>query len=463
MRIALSRVSLSAQILLVVALFIVALVGTINAVVQRAVLEGATAITIEMNESAIRAIAGEIGAEGLVGDPRALEERLAAFHDENKNLETIFVSDGERVVASSVPGKGGTSIGSGSGEKGAEIRAVIASGLPESEVERRTDILPRLTYIYPILRADAPACALVSKFSLEEEFGAIRHLREALGRILLIAGIVGAPSLFGLLWLMAIRPLRRLRAAARRLSEGDFDLVLPRASSSELDGLSGTFLEASSILKAQYERYLSPQVVEVLRKERGFRRDIRMRTTASVLMCDIEGFTSLSEGLDVEDLGRFLDGYFRAMTEIIFARRGTVDKYMGDGILAVFGAPLPSPDFRRDAVEAAFEMTRAFAGGYPGWLPASRGPAPASRIRVGIASGELFYGNVGYEKRSDFTVLGTAVNLASRLQELNKETGTAILIDARTAAGLAPGEARLGPAGSVKVRGLSEPVEVWGA
>ena len=117
------------------------------------------------------------------------------------------------------------------------IREVIASGKPSSEVEKRTDITPRLTYIYPI-QAGGRGLALVSKFSLDEEFGAITHLREALLRILAIAGALGIPALFGLLWLLAIGPLRILRRAAIRLSEGRFDISLPAARSTELRELS---------------------------------------------------------------------------------------------------------------------------------------------------------------------------------------------------------------------------------
>jgi adenylate cyclase len=222
-------------------------------------------------------------------------------------------------------------------------------------------------------------------------------------------------------------------------------------------------IDAAASIKSHYERYLSPQVVAVLQKEKGFLRDIRMKTNAAVLVCDIEGFTSLSEGLDVDDLGLFLNGYFRSMTEIIFKHNGTLDKYMGDGILAVFGAPVPEPDYQRDAVEAAIEMTAAYVDEYRSWLPAGlRQAVRSSRIRVGIASGEVFYGNVGYERRSDFTALGMAVNLASRLQDLNKETATTILIDEPTARSLPSGDTRFKSAGAIAVRGFSEAVRVFG-
>ncbi len=464
MKTPLSRVSLSVQILLMALVFVAGLMGALSAILQKAVLEGSTKITVEVNEAMIKAAAEDIASVGFLADPAALESKLAALRGRNNGLESLFVSDGLRIVAASEPGKAGSLLGGGALDKGSEIRAVLASGQASSEVEQRTDIVPRLTYIYPLPVGAGPKAALVAKFSLEEEFGAITHLREALYRILLLSGLVGVPALFGLLWLMAIGPLRRLRRAAAGLAEGDFDLVLPKAHSLELSGLSAALTEASASLKAQYERYLSPQVVAILGKEGGFRRDIRMKTTGSILMCDIEGFTSLSEGLTVDELGLFLNGYFRTMTEIIFSRRGTLDKYMGDGILAIFGAPLPTAEFRLDAIEAAREMTLAYAREYRAWLPASLGTtAPVSRIRVGIATGEVFYGNVGYERRSDFTALGRSVNLAARLQELNKETGTSILIDLETAKGLASGDLSFHPAGSIAVRGLADPVEVLGS
>jgi len=459
----LSRVGLALQILFITMLFVAGMMGAISAVLQRAVLEGSTKITVDLNESAIKELAREIGGSALLGDPSALEARLAAVRAGNRALESLFVTDGRTIVAASESGKAGTLLGGGAAEKGAEIKDVIAKGEPMSEIEKRTDITPRLTFIYPVVSGTGPGYALVSKFSLDEEFGAITHLREALLRILLIAGAIGIPSLFGLLWIIAIGPLRRLRKAAVRLSEGDFDIALPKTHSSELTELSSALASASASIKSHYERYLSPQVVELLMKERGFLRDIRMKATAAILVCDIEGFTALSEGMDVDDLGRFLNGYFRAMTEIIFGRKGTLDKYMGDGILAIFGAPLPSNGYRLDAVEAADEMVKVYADSYRLWLPAGqRESALPSRIRIGIASGEVFYGNVGYERRSDFTALGTVVNLASRLQELNKETGTTILVDERTAEGLAAGDHRFRSTGMIDVRGLSRPVAVFG-
>ena len=449
--------------LIVTMVFIAGFLAAVNAVIQRAVLEGSTRITVDINQASIKGLVSEIETADGLDDARALTGRLAAFKERTSELESLFVSDGTSILASSDYDKAGSPLGGGDKEKGSDIRKVIESGSPLSEIEKRTDIVPRLTYIHPVSVGGVPVAALVAKYSLREEFGAITHLREALLRIVILAGAIGAPMLFGLLWILAIGPLRTLRNAAVRLADGDFDIRLPAATSSELSRLSVSLQEAAGSLKSHYERYLSHQVVAALQAQGGFKRGIRMRIRASVLMADIEGFTSLSERLDVDDLVMFLNGYFRSMTEIIFRNAGTLDKYMGDGILAVFGAPVATGDHRTDAVNAGAEMIAAFADEFRRWLPeAFRLETGPMRIRVGIATGEVFYGNIGYERRSDFTALGTAVNLASRLQELNKETGTTMLVDEETALGIADAGVIFRPAGTVAVRGLSGPIRAYG-
>jgi len=220
---------------------------------------------------------------------------------------------------------------------------------------------------------------------------------------------------------MVIRPLRRLRKATVRLSVGEFDIALPAGSSAEIHGVTGAVLEAASSIKAHYERYPSPQVIALPQARKGFLKDIRMRTRAVILTCDIEGFTSMSEGMDVDQLGLFLNRYFEAMTETVFAR-------------------------------------------YRDWLSAPGLGMPASsRIHAGIACGEVFYGSVGYARRSDFTALGKAVNLASRLQDLNKTTGATILIDGETRAGLPESDPRFRAVEPILVRGFSRPISLYGA
>jgi adenylate cyclase len=145
----------------------------------------------------------------------------------------------------------------------------------------------------------------------------------------------------------------------------------------------------------------------------------------SVLFADIRGFTAAAEQMDPPALVSFLNEYLAEMTAIVFAHDGVLDKYMGDAIMAFWGAPTRQPDHAERVCRTAFEMLRRLRELQRGW--AARG-LPALTIGVGINSGPMTAGNVGSRLRFDYTVMGDAVNLASRLEGVNKEYGTHILI-----------------------------------
>ncbi|MFQ5457535.1 MAG: adenylate/guanylate cyclase domain-containing protein, partial [Myxococcota bacterium] len=175
-----------------------------------------------------------------------------------------------------------------------------------------------------------------------------------------------------------------------------------------------------------FEAYAPPEVVDMIvgSPEKlvlgGERRDI------SVLFSDIEGFTSLSEALSPEEVTRLLHSYLTPMTEIVFDHKGTLDKYIGDAIMAIFGAPLHNADHAERACCAALAMMAALdklkdkAWYDRGW--------PDLQIRIGISSGPMAVGNMGTDMRFAYTAIGDGVNLASRLEALNKEYGTRVLI-----------------------------------
>jgi adenylate cyclase len=177
----------------------------------------------------------------------------------------------------------------------------------------------------------------------------------------------------------------------------------------------------------------------------------------TVLFADLAGFTSLSETMPPADLIRLLNEYFSPLTEIILAHRGTLDKYIGDAIMAVWGAPLPLPDHAGLACQAALQMQAAMQILQKGWL--TRGLPPLS-ARLGLHSGPLIAGNVGSQERFNYTVLGDTVNLASRLEGVNKLYGTDIL--------LSESVYRLGARGflvreldTIRVQGRVQPVTIY--
>jgi adenylate cyclase len=176
----------------------------------------------------------------------------------------------------------------------------------------------------------------------------------------------------------------------------------------------------------------------------------------SVLFTDVRGFTTISEGLDPQTLSKLMNEFLTPLTRIIYKHRGTIDKYMGDAIMAFWGAPLDDPDHAAHAVEAALEMQRTLAELQPefkarGW--------PPIKIGVGINSGRMSVGNMGSEIRLAYTVMGDAVNLASRLEGITKEYGADIIVG-EAVCRAAPGFHYL-ELDRVRVKGKDAPVAIF--
>jgi len=182
-------------------------------------------------------------------------------------------------------------------------------------------------------------------------------------------------------------------------------------------------------IKNAFKQYLSPAVIEELiqHPERlklgGERREL------SIFFSDLEGFTSISEGLDPEALTALLNEYLTAMTDIIQEEGGTVDKYEGDAIIAFWNAPLQQVDHARRSVRAAMRCQAKLAE----MRPSIRERIGRDlRMRIGLNSGPAVVGNLGSHTRFDYTMLGDAVNLASRLEGINKQFGTYTILSEAT-------------------------------
>ncbi|MFI4952196.1 MAG: CHASE2 domain-containing protein [Burkholderiales bacterium] len=178
--------------------------------------------------------------------------------------------------------------------------------------------------------------------------------------------------------------------------------------------------------------------------------------TMTVLFCDVREFTALSENLPPRELSAMLNAYLTPMTEIIHDTHGTVDKYVGDSIMAFWGAPIDNPNHARDAVHAALAMQRRMSSlaeefHKRGW--------PELSIGIGINSGAMNVGDMGSEFRKAYTVLGDAVNLASRLEGLTKEYGVGVIIGEDTR-NVVPG-LRCREIDRVRVKGRANPVTIY--
>ena len=216
------------------------------------------------------------------------------------------------------------------------------------------------------------------------------------------------------------------------------NLVLPLASGLALISLLfalnmsyGYFVEARGKrqITGLFGQYIPPELVDEMAKNPdGFSMEGESREM-TVLFTDVRGFTTISEGLDPKQLSQLMNEFLTPLTEVIYKHRGTVDKFMGDCIMAFWGAPLADPNHARNAIMAGLEMHDALAKlktefDARGW--------PEIRIGVGLNTGRMSVGNMGSKLRTAYTVMGDAVNLASRLEGITKEYGADMIVGEAT-------------------------------
>ena len=182
-------------------------------------------------------------------------------------------------------------------------------------------------------------------------------------------------------------------------------------------------------MKRLFGQYVSKDVYDQLVANPDLARLGGQRRQMTVLFSDIRGFTTVSEKGQPEEIVAILNEYFTRMVEIVFAHKGTLDKFVGDMVMALFGAPLDDPNHAEHAVDAALEMIRELNRLNEKWTAEGR---PALDIGIGINTGPMIAGNIGSEAIMSYTVIGDAVNLGARLESLNKEYGTRIIISEAT-------------------------------
>ena len=284
-----------------------------------------------------------------------------------------------------------------------------------------------------------------------------------LGLTLAVAavGVLGAP------WLTALATLALAGGfvwyATRALGQGLWlPLVVP------LVALALTFLadlawmyfvegREKRRVKRLFSRYVSKDVYQQLIASPNDAALGGERREMSVLFSDMRGFTTLSESGEAEDLVRQLNQYFTRMVSVVFAHRGTIDKFVGDMVMALYGAPLDDPDHADHAVQTALAMVRELEQLNRLWAVEGRA---ALDIGIGINTGEMIAGNIGSDTIMSYTVIGDNVNLGARLESLNKDFGTRILISEATRRQL-KGTYDLRPLGDVTVKGKTKAVQVF--
>jgi adenylate cyclase len=213
---------------------------------------------------------------------------------------------------------------------------------------------------------------------------------------------------------------------------------------------------ARSHMDSLFGQYVPPDLVKAMSRDPEHYSLASEKRELSVLFTDIRGFTSISEGLDAGDLSRLMDEYLTPMTQIVHETEGTIDKYIGDAVMAFWGAPIYHPHHADQAVGAGLAMLEALEDlnvsfAKQGW--------PEVRIGVGVNTGMMSVGNMGSRFRRAYTVLGDAVNLGSRLEGITKIYGVAMLVSETTAH--SAGRFHYREIDRVRVKGKAKPVTIY--
>jgi len=226
----------------------------------------------------------------------------------------------------------------------------------------------------------------------------------------------------------------------------------------ELQGYALVFEDISNEkrVRSAMARYMTREVAEQVLAQRDAVLGGRAQL-ATVLFSDVANFTSLTEELGATETVAFLNEYFTDMVEVVFKHGGILDKYIGDAIMAVFGAPFVSPRDADNAMHAAIDMQRALVGLN---LRRAQRQLPAIAIRIGINASQIVAGNIGSTRRMDYTVIGDGVNLASRLESANRYYGTRILVSGPTLR-LLKDDYRFRELDWIRVKGKTTPVPVF--
>ena len=224
-------------------------------------------------------------------------------------------------------------------------------------------------------------------------------------------------------------PLRNVASENERI--GTFDLTANPVGRSHITEVDQLLVATESMKKSlrSFAKYVPTELVRELVSSQNEAQLGGQRATLTVYFSDIQDFTSIAEKLSAEDLVDHLEDYLTAMSEQITHDHGTIDKYIGDAVMAFWGAPIPNKNHAADACRAALANQDKLQELCKTWRGQGK---PELWTRIGISSGELVIGNMGSEERLNYTVIGNPVNLASRLESLNKVYGTKIIISQNT-------------------------------
>lgn len=317
-----------------------------------------------------------------------------------------------------------------------------------------------ISYLFPVPTENGAVFSLLQR-SLDKELAPYLRLERTF-LILALLGLVISAALG--IWIARgiSKPVLQLAEGARKIGEGDYEHPVNVNQADEMGLLAASFNHMSKGLAERDQvrdllgKVVSPAVAaELLRKDVTLGGEEREVT---VLFSDLRNFTTMSEALPPKEMLRILNDYFTRTSAIVEAHNGVVDKYMGDAMMALFGAPLANYDAADHAMAAALEMCETLDELNQGWQAQGH---PVVEIGIGINTAVVIAGNMGSQKRLNYTVIGDGVNLASRLEELTKTPKYATrIIVARSTLAKAKQRYRTRPLGYVAVKGKQTRTEI---
>lgn len=430
---------------------------------------GALNFPVEAHER-IRTTADESGA-----DYKEVEQRLRAIRDANpgpgmkvvfvytmrpsgaKPDEWVYVADGEE------QGPDKSHVGDVVefvGSEGTELELDKVKVNPDYTTD---EFGTWLSANVPLRDASGKAVALLGVDVSADS------VRAEMRRLLYVTlGAVAIASLVSLLAAMkmaawASSPLTLVKATLDEIGSGNLEARVSLDRDDEFGEVGvavnhmALSLQERAVLKGALSRYVSAHVAESVLSQRNLPELAGSRRRITVMFCDIRNFTRFSNSLEPEQVFGFLNEFFSEMIEVIFKHQGTLDKMLGDGLMALFGTPQDDPEHAVHALDAAMEMQKRLEGLRGKW---KQHHASDLAIGIGLHTGDAMVGNIGSKDRMEYTAIGDTVNIASRLEAMTKEQGCPILLSFDTA-GEIPVRIPLRQVAEVKVRGVAQPMKVF--
>jgi len=346
------------------------------------------------------------------------------------------------------------------------LRELAQRAKYDAALGHRFTLEGRMGIFFPLL-AFAPIAVMLAAVFIRHGF----HDRVESRELLLNLGLLGAASAALFLFLMYVlggqlkSQTEELIGALDRLGRGDLSARAQLYTTSEF-GQIAAHINDTAVALGERQRlrdlfgaYMSAEVADAL-LARGEAGDLTEKRYVAILFVDVRGFTAFSQRREPEVVVSVLNQFFEAAVDAIAASGGTVNKYLGDGLLAIFGAPVALERPGCAAVQAALEVSQRLRA--LNHLLEATG-VPALKIGIGVHAGEVVVGSIGSPRHKlEYTVIGDAVNVASRIEQLNKSLGTEILISEEIFRALTgPWRGLAGEPVSESVKGIDQPVKVY--